>query len=112
MKVLFSLLLACTASLAADFSSGQAARALIGQETFTSTTPGATANRVGGISGLAYGGDTLFVADSNRFGSFGAPDGNGNPQQNNNRVLVFRGLSSMVKPPDFQYTHSPEPCKN
>ena len=111
MKVLFPLLLACSAGLAADFSSGQAARALIGQETFTSTAPGAAANRIGGISGIAYGADTLFVADSNRFGSFGAPDGNGNPQQNNNRVLVFRGVSSMIKPPDFQFTLSPDPCK-
>jgi uncharacterized protein (TIGR03437 family) len=111
MKVLFPLLLACTAGLAADFSSGQAARALIGQQTFTSTEPGATANRIGGISGIAYGADTLFVADSNRFGSFGAPDGNGNPQANNNRVLVFRGVSSMVKPPDFQYPQGADPCK-
>jgi uncharacterized protein (TIGR03437 family) len=111
MKVLFPLLLACSAGLAADFSSGQAARALIGQQTFTSTTPGSGANRVGGISGIAYGADTLFVADSNRFGSFGAPDGNGNPQQNNNRVLVFRGLSSQVKPPEFEYKLNPDPCK-
>ena len=110
MKVLFPLLLACTASMAADFSSGQAARALIGQSTFTSTTPGATANRIGGISGIAYGADTLFVADSNRFGSFGAPDGNGNPTQNNNRVLVFNGLSNSIPQPTANYTLTPNPC--
>ena len=51
--------------------------------------PGASATLIGGISGIAYGNDTLFVADSNRFGSYGAPDGNGNPGLNNNRVLVF-----------------------
>src|SRR4051794_24737953 len=110
MKVLFLLFLAITASLAADFSSGQAARALIGQSTFTSTTPGAAANRVGGISGIAYGADTLFVADSNRFGSFGAPDGNGNPSQNNNRVLMFTGLSNSIPQPTANYNLSPNPC--
>src|SRR5271169_61240 len=111
MRVLFSLLLACTAGLAADFSSGQAARALIGQQTFTTTEPGTGADRVGGISGIAYGADTLFVADSNRFGSFGAPDGNGNPTQNNNRVLVFSGLSNQIPQPTANYGIDPRPCK-
>src|SRR5215467_7834476 len=111
MRVLFPFLLACSAGLAADFTNGQAARALIGQSTFTSTTPGATANRVGGISGIAYGADTLFVADSNRFGSFGAPDGNGNPTQNNNRVLVFSNLSNTVPQPTANFTLSNNTCK-
>src|SRR5579859_7526104 len=111
MRVLFSIFLACTASMAADFSSGQAARALIGQQTFTSTTPGAGADRIGGISGLAYGADTLFVADSNRFGSFGAPDGNGNPTQSNNRVLVFSGLSNSIPQPTANFTIDNRPCK-
>lgn len=111
MRVLFSVLLACTASMAADFSSGQAARALIGQQTFTTTQPGTGADRVGGISGLAYGADTLFVADSNRFGSFGAPDGNGNPTQNNNRVLVFSGLSNQIPQPTANYGIDSRPCK-
>ncbi len=110
MKVLFLLLLAGTASLAADFSSGQAARALIGQSTFTSTEPGATANLVGGISGIAYGADTLFVADSNRFGSFGAPNGNGSPSQNNNRVLLFNGLSNTVPQPTANFALTANPC--
>jgi uncharacterized protein (TIGR03437 family) len=110
MKVLFCFLIGCGVSLAADFSSGQAARALIGQSTFTSTTPGSTANRVGGISGIAYGADTLFVADSNRFGSFGAPDGSGNPQPNNNRVLVFNGLSNAIPQPTANYTLTSNPC--
>src|ERR1041385_1372633 len=112
MRVLFPLLLVvCSAGLAADFSSGQAARALIGQSTFTSTTPGATANRIGGISGIAYGADTLFVADSNRFGSFGAPDGNGNPTQNNNRVMMFTGLSNTIPQPTADFGLDPRTCK-
>src|ERR1041385_268439 len=111
MRVLFPLLLVvCSAGLAADFSSGQAARALIGQSTFTSTTPGATASRIGGISGIAYGADTLFVADSNRFGSFGAPDGNGNPTQNNNRVMMFSGLSNSIPQPTANYTLTSNSC--
>ena len=110
MRVLFPFLLACTASLAADFTNGQAARALIGQQTFTSVEPGAGANRIGGISGIAYGNDTLFVADSNRFGSFGAPDGNGNPTPNNNRVLVFSGLSNSIPQPTAEYRLTNNPC--
>lgn len=110
MRVLFPFLLACTASLAADFSNGQAARALIGQQNFTAVEPGAGPNRVGGISGIAYGNDTLFVADSNRFGSFGAPDGNGNPTSNNNRVLVFSGLSNTIPQPTANFNLTSNPC--
>lgn len=96
--------------MAQDFSSGQAARALIGQTTFTSVEPGASSSLIGGISGIAYGNDTLFVADSNKFGSYGAPDGNGNPTANNNRVLMFTGLSNAVHPPGYQYSLSANPC--
>lgn len=110
MRSLFVFLLACSLSLAQDFSSGQAARALIGQTNFTSTQPGATASLIGGISGIAYGADTLFVADSNHFGSFGAPDGNGNPGQNNNRVLMFGGLSNAVPQPTANFALTSNSC--
>ena len=110
MRALFVFLLACTASQAQDFSSGQAARALIGQTTFTSTTPGATSSLIGGISGIAYGADTLFVADSNRFGSFGAPDGNASPTPNNNRVLMFTGLSNAIPQPTANFALTANPC--
>ncbi len=110
MRVLFVFLLACTASQAQDFSSGQAARALVGQTTFTSTTPGATASLVGGISGIAYGNDTLFVADSNSFGSYGAPDGNSNPTLNNNRVLLFTNLSNTIPQPTANFALTANPC--
>jgi uncharacterized protein (TIGR03437 family) len=110
MRALFVFLLACTASQAQDFTSGQAARALIGQTTFTATTPGATASLVGGISGIAYGADTLFVADSNRFGSFGAPDGSGNPTPNNNRVMMFTGLSNAIPQPTANFALTSNPC--
>jgi uncharacterized protein (TIGR03437 family) len=111
MKVLSFFVLVCSTSLAQDFTNGQAARALIGQQNFTSVQPGAGPNRIGGISGLAYGADTLYVADSNSFGSFGAPDGNGNPTQNNNRVLIFSGLSNTVPQPTANFTLSSNSCK-
>jgi len=54
---------------AADFTTGQAARLVIGQTTFTSQDPNSSDTIVGGVSGLAYAADTLFVADSNRVGA-------------------------------------------
>ena len=74
---------------AADFTTGQAARLVVGQTTFTSQDPNSSDTIVGGVSGLAYAADTLFVADSNRVGA--APS--------NNRVLVFGGLSSQLPSP-------------
>jgi uncharacterized protein (TIGR03437 family) len=62
---------------------------VIGQATFTSQDPNSSDTVVGGVSGLAYAADTLFVADSNQIGS--APS--------NNRVLLFGGLSSQLPSP-------------
>lgn len=74
-------LLLCSAALcaAADFTTGQAGRALIGQPIFTAQQYDITGATLGGLSGIAYANGQLFVADSNRFGS--TPD--------NNRVLRF-----------------------
>ena len=72
--------------LAADFLTGQAARAVIGQTTFTSQESGASNLLMGGVGGVAYANNTLFVTDSNRMGN--APL--------NNRVLIFNDLSHMV----------------
>jgi uncharacterized protein (TIGR03437 family) len=72
--------------LAADYLTGQAARAVIGQTTFTSQASGATNLLVGGVGGVAYANNTLFVTDSNRLGN--API--------NNRVLMFNDLSRMI----------------
>lgn len=77
------------ALFAQDFATGQAARAVIGQKTFTAQDPGASDELIGGVSGLAYANDTLFVADSNRVGS--------TPQ--NNRVLVYNNVSGMIPAP-------------
>src|SRR5580704_5577049 len=75
--------------LAADYMTGQAARAVIGQTTFTSQASGASNMLLGGVGGVAYANNTLFVTDANRMGS--API--------NNRVLVFNNLSRMIPAP-------------
>ncbi|MBV9303622.1 MAG: VCBS repeat-containing protein [Acidobacteriaceae bacterium] len=64
---------------AQSFSNGQAARAEIGQFTFTGANYVAGQQIVGGVSGLAFTNGTLFVADSNQVGASPV----------NNRVLMF-----------------------
>src|SRR6185312_7225970 len=71
-------LCACV-GLAADFVTGQGARMVIGQRTFTEQQPGASDTLLGGVGGVAYANGTLFVADSNRIGLTPL----------NNRVLQF-----------------------
>jgi uncharacterized protein (TIGR03437 family) len=61
------------------FSTGQAARLVIGQTSFTSGNYGATNSLLGAPSGIAWANGTLWVADANRLGAL--PD--------NNRVLRF-----------------------
>jgi len=61
------------------FTTGQAARLVIGQQNFTIGNFGTTSSLLGSPSGLAYANGVLWVADSNRLG--GTPD--------NNRVLRF-----------------------
>jgi hypothetical protein len=75
--------------LAGDFFTGQAARLVIGQATFTSQTAGASDTLLGGLSGLAFAGDTLFVADSNKIGFTPV----------NNRVLLFQNVSQNMPTP-------------
>ena len=92
-----SVFLLCTAALFAQkFMTGQAARATIGQETFTSQDTNSSDTVVGGVSGLAYAGDTLFVADSNRVGSY----------PSNNRVLLFQNLSSQLPVPTAEISYN------
>ena len=89
MKHLLVFLLPAALACAADFATGQAARLVIGQRTFTEQKPGASAELVGGVSGLAYFNDMLFVADANRVGA--------SPQ--NHRVLIYRNLSDKLPKP-------------
>jgi hypothetical protein len=83
------LWLACVAiAPSAEFYSGQAARLLIGQKTFTAQDPTTAASALGGVGGLAFANNTLFVADSNRVGS--------TPQ--NHRVLIYRNVDQITLP--------------
>src|ERR1039458_1963552 len=92
-----SLFLLCTAALfAQQFMTGQAARLVIGQETFTSQDTNSSDTIVGGVSGLAYAGDTLFVADSNRVGAY----------PSNHRILLFQNLSSQLPTPSAEISYS------
>ena len=91
MKCIPVLLLSVSALLADDFTTGQAARAVIGQITFTTQSDQPSASVIGAISGLAYDAatDTLVVADSNRVSA--API--------DHRVLLFKNISSTLPAP-------------
>jgi uncharacterized protein (TIGR03437 family) len=100
MKSISLVLLAVVAASAADFTTGQAARLVIGQSTFTEAEQGAGQNLIGGVGGVAYANDMLFVADGNRIGASPV----------NQRVLIFKNLSgNLPKPTDelFYYTRCP-----
>ena len=91
MKFISVLLLTAAAAAAAnvDFATGQAARLFIGQTQATRGEPGASEKLLGGISGVAYANNMLFVADSNRV----------NSEPINNRVLIFRNVSGSLPAP-------------
>jgi uncharacterized protein (TIGR03437 family) len=89
MKHLAVVLLAAGSALAADFATGQAARAVIGQPTFTAQSPEFSDVVLGGVSGLAYANGMLIVADANRTGE----------SPINHRVLIYRDISQVVPQP-------------
>jgi uncharacterized protein (TIGR03437 family) len=89
MKFFALFLLATSVGLAADLSTGQAARLIIGQTTFTVEESGASKTLVGAVGGVAFANNTLFVADANRVGALPV----------NQRVLIYKNLSSMVPNP-------------
>jgi hypothetical protein len=86
MKYLAALFAVAGFACAAEFTTGQAARVVIGQETFTSQLPGAAQGLLGAVGGLAYANDTLYVVDGNRVQAL--------PE--NNRVLIYKDLSTKV----------------
>ncbi|MCX6594527.1 MAG: hypothetical protein NTZ56_23690 [Acidobacteria bacterium] len=96
----FCLLLSPLAD-AQEFSTGQAARLLIGQPTFTQQEPGPPTRTVlGAASGLALANNTLFVADSSRVGA--APD--------NNRILIYNNVSSFIPMPTAEVPQVDDRC--
>jgi uncharacterized protein (TIGR03437 family) len=96
MKCISIFLLAAAAVCAADFTTGQAARLVIGQTTFTSQDSNSSDIILGAASGIAYAADTLFVADSNRVGA----------SPTNNRVLLYQNLSGMLPQPTDPLTYN------
>ena len=60
MKCISIFLFSAAALCGADFTTGQAARLVIGQTTFTSQDSNSSDTILGAGSGLAYAGDTLF----------------------------------------------------
>jgi uncharacterized protein (TIGR03437 family) len=81
---------------APGFTTGQAARLVIGQSTFTSQDPNSSDTILGAASGIAYAADTLFVADANRVGA----------SPLNHRVLMFQGLSSQLPSPTAELAYN------
>ncbi len=83
--LLLSPLFLCANLPAAEYITGQGARLIIGQATFTDQYPGTTQRLLGAAGGVAYANGTLFIADSSRF--------NGATPQNR-RVLIYTQVSS------------------
>ncbi len=108
MKCLAALLL-LPLSVAAQnrFVTGMAARAVIGQDTFTAQNSAGnppignpSASLLGAVSGLAWANNMLFVVDSNRMQAM--------PTQN--RVLIFPLSSLPVPSPDAELTYQYARC--
>src|SRR5215831_5081496 len=99
MKCISAFLLCAAATFAQNppigFITGQAARLVIGQSTFTSQDSNSSDTILGAASGLAFAGDTLFVADSNRVGA----------TPSNHRVLLFQNVSGQFPNPAAQLNY-------
>ena len=92
MKCIPVFLVGAAAACAAGFTTGQAARLVVGQPAFTAQNTNSSDTVIGAASGLAYAADTLFVADSNRVGA----------TPSNHRVLLFKNLSTMLPAPSAE----------
>ncbi len=101
MRKFLALFLIPTAVLcAADYSTGQAARAVIGQSTFTASDDQISRSTLGGAGGVAFANNTLFVADANRVGA--------GPL--NHRILIFRNIQQQLPQPTDQIAPSGTRC--
>ena len=97
MKHLALLFLATAVAFPAqaqvDFLTGQAAREVFGEPTFTyegGNLPTASAAQLGAVDGVAYANNTLFVVDSNPHGAL---------LPNDNRVLIYNNISTYIYDP-------------
>ena len=92
---LTSLALAATLSAqtpALNFTTGQAARLVIGQPTFTSQDNNSNRLILGGVGGVAYAANTLFVTDANRLQATPV----------NHRVLVYQNVNGKFPTPSAE----------
>lgn len=80
-------------SPAAEFTTGQAARALLGQHNFTTQNSSRAENSVGAAGGVAYANGQLFVTGSNRIVGI-------DPQLS--RVVIFQDVNADVRTPDAE----------
>ncbi len=94
------LLMVAAASLRAErvWVDNQAARLAIGQPFFTRQSPLSSRETIGGVGGVAYGGDIFLIADGNRVGS----------QPLNNRVLIYRNAGSFIPKSDDELEQGSE----
>src|SRR5687768_14140498 len=86
MKYFARSLALAGAVCAAESRTDRAARAVIGQDTFTRRRHGTTSAVPGAAGGAAYAKDTLVVVDSSRIPSF--------PQ--NQRAVMYRDSSGQI----------------
>ncbi|HBY59687.1 MAG TPA: hypothetical protein DEH78_07675, partial [Solibacterales bacterium] len=100
MRFFAVIILTAGLCAAADFTTGQAARVVIGQPNFTAQKPGASSSLLGGAGGVAYANGVLVVADSNRVGA----------SPSNERVLVFRSIANQIPAPDASLPVSEARC--
>ncbi|MGD0014133.1 MAG: hypothetical protein ABSD56_06870 [Bryobacteraceae bacterium] len=89
MRHLAVLCLAASGAFAADFLTGQAARAVIGQPSFSAQTPTSSDTVLGGVGGLAYSNGVLVVTDANRMSA--GPI--------NHRVLIYQNIQQQLPGP-------------
>ncbi|MBI3694252.1 MAG: hypothetical protein HY238_05365 [Acidobacteria bacterium] len=90
LRVLLAFLAATTlAPGATEFETGQAARLVVGQPSFTSERPVSSQQFLGAAGGVAVAGDRLFVVDSSRIGAGPV----------NHRVLIYNNRQSFVPAP-------------
>jgi uncharacterized protein (TIGR03437 family) len=100
MKWLPLLFLCAHIGLAQEFSTAQGARLIVGQKTFTDQIPAASDTVIGSPSGVAYGANTLIIADTNRLGA----------TPNNNRLLLYLNAAGFVYNPTDEVPQTNSRC--
>lgn len=101
MRVFVGTLLIAGLCSAADFFSGMAARAVIGQRTFTAQEPVSDAEVLGAASGIAFANGMLVVVDDNRVSA----------TPRNNRILIYNNIRGVLPDPTQELPISEARCQ-